>query len=133
MGGERASKTWQRMTGKICCLCSNFLPADPDHHHGERLCAKCTEARRPKKVVRMFYYEWPMGLSVCFMEGQIQVGKRWSYSDTDRIYEILRAVHAPQEDHHAVAEALKQRRPGSVDLRLTEEQYEKLKRGQRGR
>jgi hypothetical protein len=77
----------------------------------------------------MFYYEWPMGLSVCFMDGQNQVGKRWSYSDTDRIYEILRAVHAPQEDHHAVAEAIRQRRPGSVVLHLTEKQYEKLKRG----
>jgi hypothetical protein len=36
MGGERASKTRQRMTGEICCLCSNFLPDDPNHRHGER-------------------------------------------------------------------------------------------------
>jgi hypothetical protein len=129
MGGERASKTWQRMTGKICCLCSNFLPADPDHHHGERLCAKCTEARSPKKVVRMFFQEWPTGLKVCFCEGSRQVGKHLHYNDPDRIYDILRAAHCPQEDHHMVALVLKERRPGSLDIRLTEEQYNKLKRG----
>jgi hypothetical protein len=118
------------MTGEICCLCSNFLPGDPNHRHGERLCAKCTEVRKPKKTVRMFYQEWPMGLSICFCEGSKQIGKHWRYPDPERIYEILRAANAPQEDHHAVAEALRQRRPGSIDLRLTEKQYDKLKRGQ---
>jgi hypothetical protein len=30
------------------------------HHDGERLCAKCTEARKPKRTVSMFFMEQPM-------------------------------------------------------------------------
>jgi hypothetical protein len=75
----------------------------------------------------MFYSETPMGLDVCFCEGNVRVGERLHYLDPNRIYDLLRAAHCQQEDHHAVAEALKQRRPGSIDLRLTEEQYKKLK------
>lgn len=129
MGGERSSKTWQRMKGTICCLCANFLPKDPKHQHGERLCDKCTEARQPKRTVKMFYQEWPSGLKICFCEGSSQLGKRLHYNDPDRIYEILKAAHCQQEDHHMVALTLKERRPGSLDLHLTEEQYNKLKRG----
>jgi hypothetical protein len=77
----------------------------------------------------MYYQEMPTGLNVCFCEGSKQVGKQFHYHDPDRIYDLLRAAHAPQEDHHAVAEALRQRRPGSLDLKLTDEQYAKLKRG----
>jgi len=42
--------------------------------------------------------------------------------------DILRAARDPQEDHHSVALALQSRRPGAVELNLTQEQYNKLKR-----
>jgi hypothetical protein len=77
----------------------------------------------------MFYMELPMGLSVCFMEGNQQIGKLLKYKDPARLFEILRAAHAQQEDHQAVEEALRGRTSGSVELSLTEEQYSKLKRG----
>ena len=77
----------------------------------------------------MFYQEWPTGLSVCFVEGVEQVGKQQMYRDPDRVYDILKAARAPQEDFQAVQYALKERRPGSVEPKLTEEQYRKLKRG----
>ena len=70
-----------------------------------------------------------MGLSVCFYEGTTKVGKRHRYTDPERIYDILRAAHCQQEDHHTVALALQERRPGSLDLHLTEAQYNKLNRG----
>jgi hypothetical protein len=54
MGGERGSTTRQRMSGKICCMGSNSLPPDPNHH-GERLCAKCTEAHQPLRDVYTYY------------------------------------------------------------------------------
>jgi hypothetical protein len=73
--------------------------------------------------------EEPMGLDICFCEGSVQVGKRIHYKDPDRIYDLLRAAHCQQEDHHMVAMALGERRPGSLELHLTEEQYNKLKRG----
>jgi hypothetical protein len=62
-----------------------------------------------------------------FCEGNRRIGERLRDLDPNRIYDLLKAAHCPQEDHHIVAEALKQRRPGSIDLRLTEEQYNKLK------
>ena len=77
----------------------------------------------------MFYQEWSSGLSVCFVEGTQQVGKQRMYKDPDRVYEILRAAKAPQEDHHSVQEALRNRRPGSIELNLTQQQYDKLKGG----
>jgi hypothetical protein len=77
----------------------------------------------------MFYQEWPAGLSVCFVEGMEQIGKQRMYRDPDRVYDILKAARGPQEDFQAVAYALKERRPGSVELKLSEEQYSKLKRG----
>jgi hypothetical protein len=79
--GERSSTTRQRMAGKICCLCSNILPDDPDHKHGERLCAACIKARQPKRTVRMFFSEMPMGLDICFVENDQQVGRRLRYKD----------------------------------------------------
>ena len=59
----------------------------------------------------MFYQELPMGITICFCEGSKQVGKQRRYTDPDRIYDILRAAHCQQEDHHAVAEALRHAEP----------------------
>jgi hypothetical protein len=81
--------------------------------------------------VRMHFYEMPMGLSICFLEGNRKIGHSRRYKDTDRIYDILRAAKAPQEDHHSVALALQSRRPGAVELNLTQQQYDKLTRGTR--
>jgi hypothetical protein len=79
--------------------------------------------------VRMHFYEMPMGLTICFLESNRKIGPSPRYKDTDRIYDILRAAKAPQEDHHSVALALQSRRPGAVELNLTQQQYDKLKRG----
>jgi uncharacterized protein len=37
------------MAGLICCSCGNTLPDDPNHKHGERLCAGCIAVRTPKR------------------------------------------------------------------------------------
>jgi hypothetical protein len=81
-----------------------------------------------KHIVRMFYSQMPLGLDVCFCEGNQQIGKRLRYADPDRIYDLLRAANCQIEDHQIVEHALRQRRPGSVNLHLSEEQYNKLKR-----
>jgi hypothetical protein len=77
----------------------------------------------------MFYSEMPLGLDLCFCEGNQQIGKRLKFSDPDRIYDLLKAAHCPIEDHQVVQQALRQRRPGSVNLHLSEDQCQKLKRG----
>ena len=57
-----------------------------------------------------------------------QIGKRINYADPTKIYDLLRAAKCPVKDHQIVKLAVRERRPGSVELRLTEEQYQKLKR-----
>lgn len=76
----------------------------------------------------MFYGEMPMGLDICFIENNQQIGKRLNYTDPTRIYDLLRAANCSIEDHQIVELAFRERRSGSVELRLTEEQYQKLKR-----
>jgi hypothetical protein len=46
----------------------------------------------------MFYSQMPLGLDVCFCEGNQQIGKRLRFADTDRICDLLKAAHYPVED-----------------------------------
>jgi len=81
--------------------------------------------------VRMFVQEWPTGYSVLFTEehnSSIQVGRHYEYTHSDRLYEILRASHAPLEDHQALEYGLAARAVACVILNLNDEQYAKLKR-----
>jgi hypothetical protein len=75
------------------------------------------------------FYEMPMGLTVTFVEGTQKLGRVRQYADPDRIYDIIRAARAQSEDIQAVEFALLSRRPGAIQLNLTNDQYEKLKRG----
>jgi hypothetical protein len=79
--------------------------------------------------VMMHFYEMPTGLTVTFIESGRKIGRARHYADPDRIYDILRAAKAPSEDIQTVEFALVNRRPGAVALRLSQEQYDKLKRG----
>jgi len=81
----------------------------------------------------MFVQEWPTGYSVLFTEehnSSIQVGRHYEYTHSDRLYEILRASHAPLEDHQALEYGLAARTVACVVLNLSAEQYTKLKRSQ---
>jgi hypothetical protein len=129
MGGERASTTRMRREGKICCLCGVLLNPDPQHLHGEKLCPKCLQARRPKHKVRMYYNTIQSTLNVCFLEGQTLLGKHHTYPHTEKLFAILKAANASHADHHNASESLRQGRPGSVELHLSEEQYRKLRLG----
>jgi hypothetical protein len=77
----------------------------------------------------MYFHEMMTALHVCFMEGNDLVAKHHRYGDPDKIYDLLKAAHAPLEDHHAVAEALRQGRSKSVILPLSQAQYKQLKFG----
>jgi len=62
-------------------------------------------------------------LRVTFIEGNRGPGRILNFTDGRKIFELLQRAHAPIEDHQIVDMALQQRRPGMVELRLTEEQY----------
>jgi hypothetical protein len=90
---------------------------------------ECLEARRPKHKMQMFFSEVTFEYSVCFCEGPRAIGKHHRYKSSDKIFEILRAANASPADHHNVTEMIRQRRPGSVELHLSEEPYNRLKFG----
>ena len=81
--------------------------------------------------VRMFFSEMPTGYYVTFSEfdSATKLGRLRKYGDQSRVFDILRAAHAPLEDHQALEYALNSRRPGSVVLNLSAEQYQRLKYG----
>ncbi len=73
----------------------------------------------------------PTGYHVTFMDPDTQatVGRSRKYRDESKLYDILRAAHAPLEARQAVEIALRSQRPGRVVLTLTPDQYHRLKFG----
>lgn len=78
------------------------------------------------RKVSMHFIEIQWRYHVTFMEGSRQVGKALHFNTDDKIYEILRRAHAPVEDHNMLERCLVARTPGSIELRLSDEQYFKL-------
>lgn len=77
-------------------------------------------------LVRMFFIEMQGIYHVTFCQGTRQLGRPFRYADGERIREIMREAHCPIEDHNLVENCLVERRPGSVQLRLTDSQHQKL-------
>jgi hypothetical protein len=78
------------------------------------------------RKISMFYLEMMQSYHITFMENGRQVGRKLVFQDTEKLFEILRRCHAQIEDHQIVEYALAQGRPGSVNLRLDDDQYQKL-------
>ena len=77
-------------------------------------------------VVRMFFIVMQGVYHVTFCQGNRQVGRKFRYTDGQRILDILKETHCPIEDHNLVERSLVERRPGSVQLKLTDAQHQKL-------
>jgi hypothetical protein len=77
-------------------------------------------------LVRMFFIEMQGVYHVTFCQGNRQIGRKFRYTDGQRILDILREAHCPIDDHNLVERCLVERRPGSVQLRLADAQHQKL-------
>jgi hypothetical protein len=77
-------------------------------------------------MVRMFFIEMQGVYHVTFCQGNRQVGRKFRFTDGQKILEILKEAHCPIEDHNLVERSLVERRPGSVQLKLTDAQHQKL-------
>ena len=77
-------------------------------------------------LVRMFFIEMQGVYRVTFCQANRQVGRQFRYTDGQRILDIVREARCPVEDHNLAERCLVERRPGSVQLRLTDEQHQKL-------
>lgn len=74
----------------------------------------------------MHFSETMYHYHLTFMEGSRSLGRVLNFSDERKIFDLMRRAHATLEDHNIVEMALLSRRPGRVELRLTEEQYTTL-------
>jgi hypothetical protein len=77
----------------------------------------------------MYFNEMQSQLNVCFCEGETLLGKHHKYPHAEKLFAILKAANSSHADHHNVSESLRQGRSGSVELHLSEEQYNRLKFG----
>jgi hypothetical protein len=70
-----------------------------------------------------------MAILVIFIEGQRRIGPILRCRDEETVFRVLRRAHANLETLNIVEMSLRARRPCTVDLTLTDEQYRKLRRG----
>ena len=129
MGGERASKTRQRLLGKICCLCGQFLDSPPWPilgYSGERICDKCRPVTR--RVYMSFFQR--QGWTVQFIEDDCKtlIGRIRKFPDETSIRALIDRTQTKlnTEDRQALDYAFSNGR-GGLYLTLTAEQYRKLK------
>jgi hypothetical protein len=78
-------------------------------------------------TVKMFYQSVMMKYRVCFCQGNELVGTHWEFSDSTEVIALMRAAECREHDIREAEKALKEYRPGSVDLSLTPEQFTGLK------
>ena len=89
MGGERASTSRMRLTGKICCVCRVSLKPDPTHPTGERYCDRCA----PRRRVYMSFFS-RSGWYCQFLEEDLKtpLPRTFTFATSDKILQL--AEHA---------------------------------------
>ena len=78
-------------------------------------------------IVKMFFQETMMRISVCFLQGQTQVGTHWEFSNAENVISLMEAANCRFREIQLVRQTLKERRSGSIDIELSQEQFERLR------
>jgi hypothetical protein len=78
-------------------------------------------------VVRMFFQETMLKFDVCFLQGQTLIGSHWEFPDAEKIIALMESANCRFRDIQAVRQTLKERRPGSIDIELSQEQFDRLR------
>jgi hypothetical protein len=78
-------------------------------------------------TVKMFFQETMLKFDVCFLQGNTLIGSHWEFTDAEKIIALMESANCRFRDVQLVRQALKERRPGSIDIELTNEQFQRLK------
>jgi hypothetical protein len=78
-------------------------------------------------AVKMFFQETMMKFDVCFLQGSVLVGAHWEFPDAEKIIGLMESANCWFRDIQLVRQTLKERRPGSIDIELSQEQFDRLK------
>jgi len=90
MGGERASTTRMRRSGKIRCNCGAILPPPAVRAvRGERKCYPCAKERSPRRRVYM-YFMLSTGWYCQFLEADLKtpLALKVTIRDENKLFEM---------------------------------------------
>jgi hypothetical protein len=68
-----------------------------------------------------------MKYDVCFLQGNVLICTHWEFNDVEQVIAIMEAANCRFRDIQLVRQTLKERRPGSIDIELTDEQFTRLR------
>jgi hypothetical protein len=77
--------------------------------------------------VKMFFQETMMKFNVCFLQGQTPIGTHWEFKDVEQVIGLMEAANCRFRDIQLVRQTLKERRSGSIDIELSQEQFDRLR------
>jgi hypothetical protein len=78
-------------------------------------------------IVKMFFQETMMKFDVCFLQDNTLIGSHWEFADADKVVNLMESANCRFRDIQSVRQTLKERRPGSIDIELSQEQFDKLR------
>jgi hypothetical protein len=68
-----------------------------------------------------------MRYSVCFLQGNTLIGTHWEFPDLEKVIGPMESANCRFKDIQLVRQTLKERRPGSIDIELSQEQFDRLR------
>ena len=68
-----------------------------------------------------------MKINVCFLQGNTLIGTHWEFSDAEKVIGLMESANCRFKDIQAVRQTLKERKSGSIDIELSQEQFHRLR------
>jgi hypothetical protein len=78
-------------------------------------------------IVKMFFHEAMTKFNVCFLQEQTQIGTHWEFKELEQVIGLMEAANCRFRDMQLVRQTLKERRSGSIDIELSQEQFDRLR------
>lgn len=78
-------------------------------------------------TVKMFFSEMSFTYNLCFLQGNTLVGEHWKFTKPEQIIALMETANCRFRDIEHVRQTLKERRPGSIDIELSQEQFDRLR------
>jgi hypothetical protein len=68
-----------------------------------------------------------MPYSVRFVQGNTLTGSHWEFRDLEQVIALMESANCRFRDIQLVRKTLKERRPGSIDIEWSQEQFDRLR------
>ncbi|MGF7179133.1 hypothetical protein HDF11_000613 [Tunturiibacter psychrotolerans] len=78
-------------------------------------------------ILKMFFQETMMRINVCFLQGNTQIGTHWEFADAEKVIALMESANCRFREIQLVRQTLKERRSGSIDIELSQEQFDRLR------